>query len=74
MSSRYTVEAGRAIYRNGAPFISINRDDPPGGYTQPTDVDSVTHAICRALNKLARRTCKKCDRTCDVHHYSCPDR
>jgi hypothetical protein len=43
---RYTVEAGRQILKDGAPFIGINRQ----GDTHPSDADEVTHIIADCLN------------------------
>jgi len=43
----YTVEAGRQIYRNGEPFISIGRE----GNTIPADADDATHQIAAELNR-----------------------
>ena len=45
--SRYTVEPGRHIYRDGKPFIYIGRPDD-GAY--PTEADLVTHTIAACLN------------------------
>lgn len=47
MSKRFTVEAGRQIYRDGKPFISIGRE----GNTPPVVVDEMTHAIVALLNE-----------------------
>lgn len=43
---KYTLEPGRQIFRDGKPFISINRE----GRTQPADADDCAHAILRLLN------------------------
>lgn len=42
----FTVEPGRCILRNGAPYIAIHRE----GNTTPVDADEVTHAIAAFLN------------------------
>ena len=47
---RYTVVAGRQIYRDGAPFISIGRE----GATSPTEADAMVHTVARFLNKAKR--------------------
>lgn len=44
---RYTVEAGRQIYRDGEPFISIGRE----GHTDPSNADDVTYFVMAWLNK-----------------------
>ncbi len=44
---RFTVEGGRQIYFDGAPFVGISRE----GNTQPYDADRVTHLIAALLNK-----------------------
>lgn len=46
MTKRFTVEAGRQIYRDGKPFISIGRE----GDTPPVVADEMTHAIATLLN------------------------
>lgn len=43
----YTVEPGRNIYRDGKPFVCIDKQ----GDTKPTEADSLTHIICFLLNK-----------------------
>ena len=45
--SRYTVEPGRHIHRDGKPFIYIGR---PNGDVSPTEIDAITHTICSCLN------------------------
>lgn len=49
--SRFTVEAGRQIYRDGKPFISINRE----GNTQPTEADTVTNRVATFLNGVKKK-------------------
>jgi len=66
MTKRFTVEAGRQIYRDGKPFISIHRegDGPqrgPGGTgnepgATPTEADELTHIIAALLNRLGNRS------------------
>ena len=57
---RYTVEAGRQIYRDGKPFVSIHREGL-GGPTEedrgpsPTEADELTHVIAALLNRLGSR-------------------
>jgi len=46
MSHVYTCEAGRQIYRDGKPFISIRRE----GDTHPTNADAIVHVIVHVLN------------------------
>jgi hypothetical protein len=65
-SERFTVEAGRQIYRDGQPFISIRRegdgpqrgpagtDNEPGA--TPTEADELTHIIAVLLNRLGNRS------------------
>ena len=43
----YTVEAGRQIFKDGEPFISINKE----GSTSPTETDDITRQIAKALNR-----------------------
>lgn len=43
----YTVEPGRNIYRNGKPFIAIQRC----GDTTPVDSDEACHWICGLMNE-----------------------
>lgn len=45
--ARYTVEAGRQIYRDGMPFLSIARE----GTTAPHEADAFTHAVAWLLNR-----------------------
>lgn len=45
-SKRFTVEAGRQIYVDGYPFISIHRE----GQTAPADADVATRIIATMLN------------------------
>lgn len=42
---KYTVEPGRQIYRNGRPFISINRE----GETEPAEADKMARQLCAML-------------------------
>ena len=42
----YTVEPGRNIYRNGEPFIKIDKT----GQTFPFEADMITRQICGLLN------------------------
>lgn len=44
---RYEVHAGRQIYRDGRPWLYINR---PNDGASPTEADHMTHVICRLLN------------------------
>ena len=44
---KYTVEAGRQIYCDGRPFVSIGRE----GDTQPTTADALTHFVALLLNE-----------------------
>ena len=48
-ASHFTVQAGRQIYRDDQPFISIGRE----GHTHPVDADEITHVIADCLNQLA---------------------
>lgn len=41
----FTVSAGRQIYRNGKPFIGIDRNA-----ADPVVADELTHALCFLLN------------------------
>jgi hypothetical protein len=47
--ARFTRD-GRSIYRDGEPYISIQRD----GRTAPVDADEVAVAIVKFLNKTRR--------------------
>jgi hypothetical protein len=63
MKRRFTVEAGRQIYREGVPFISIHRE----GETSPCEADEIMRIIAALLNipvrvkktALARNTSAK---------------
>ena len=44
---RYTVEAGRQIYCDGEPFVSIGRE----GHTHPSNADEAVKVIAALLNK-----------------------
>lgn len=44
--ARFTVEAGRAIFRDGRPYISIGRS----AETVPTQADFITHVIAAVLS------------------------
>ena len=46
-TDNYAVHPGRHIYRNEQPFIFIQK----AGDTRPTDADSITHVIAKALNR-----------------------
>lgn len=46
MKRRFTVEAGRQIYREGVPFISICRE----GITSACEADEITRIIAALLN------------------------
>ena len=51
--NRYTVEPGRAIFKDGKPFICIERDCDPRSreyVVSPIEADMVTHRICNLLN------------------------
>ena len=48
----FTVHAGRAIYYDGKPCVSIERE----GDTLPCAADELTHIIAALLNRLGRRT------------------
>jgi hypothetical protein len=50
LNFRYTVEPGRNIYRNGIPFIYIQK----AGETSPTEADMITHVIAELLNANGR--------------------
>jgi len=60
-AKRFTVEAGRQIYCDGRPFISIHREGL-GGPTaddvgpSPTEADELTHIIAALLNRLGSRS------------------
>lgn len=45
----YTVEPGRNIYRDGAPFVAVTRE----GDTRPVVADYLTHRIANFLNGKA---------------------
>ena len=47
---RFTVEAGRQIYLDGAPFIGVTRE----GDTYPSIADELTREIARLLNASTR--------------------
>ena len=44
---KYTVVAGRQIYKDNQPFIGIQKS----GDTEPTTVDRMVHVIVGLLNK-----------------------
>lgn len=44
--SRFTVKAGRQIYRDELPFISIGREDE----MSPTEADALVYKIATFLN------------------------
>ena len=46
-SGTYTVEPGRTIYRDGHPFVGVDRE----GDTTPVVADDVTHTLAYALNQ-----------------------
>ena len=46
--STFKYEGGRAISRNGKPFIYINRST---GGADPTEADAVAHLIAELLDK-----------------------
>jgi hypothetical protein len=46
-AKKYEVKAGRQIYHQGKPFISINKE----GDTRPVEADTITHTIAMLLNK-----------------------
>lgn len=46
-SKKYTLEPGRAIYRNDMPFIVIGGD---GNY-RPYEVDRLAHRVVELLNE-----------------------
>ncbi len=47
-AARYTVEPGRAIFRDGVDFITIERD---GDVLTPTQADAITRRIAELLNQ-----------------------
>lgn len=51
---KYTLEAGRAIRRNGRPFVSIHRSaDPAGGFgAAPVEADTFARFIVAAIDAL----------------------
>jgi hypothetical protein len=53
LTPRYTVQAGRAIYRDGKFFFTINIAPytRPNGVT-PCEGDELTHILCALLNHL----------------------
>ena len=48
---KYTVVAGRQIYKDNKPFIGIQK----AGETNPTDADEITHVIADLLNKYGQK-------------------
>lgn len=44
---RFTVEAGRQVYFDGQPFISIGRE----GATDPSTADRMTHFVAKCMNR-----------------------
>jgi hypothetical protein len=42
----FTLEAGRQIYRDGEPFISIGRE----GKTAPIEADAMARVLVRMMN------------------------
>lgn len=51
-TKHFTVSAGRQIYCDGRPFISVGRE----GETRPTTADALTHKFARDLNR-SKITC-----------------
>jgi hypothetical protein len=47
MKKRYTVAAGRQIYLDGKPFVSVGRE----GDANPSDADEITHILASCLNR-----------------------
>lgn len=47
MTVRWTVEAGRQVYFDGRPFLSINK----AGDAQPVEADAAVHFVVECLNE-----------------------
>lgn len=48
----YTLEAGRAIRRNGRPFVSLTRSPWPEHGVSPCDADTFARFIPAAIDAL----------------------
>ena len=46
-NKRWTVAAGRQVYFDGQPFLSVGRE----GNTEPVEADAVTHFLAECLNR-----------------------
>lgn len=44
---KFTVEAGRQVYRDGKPYLSVGRE----GDTLPTSADEATHLLAACLQR-----------------------
>lgn len=54
---KYTVAPGRAILRDGKPFVHLTRDlDANGGAAfAPTVADNFAHTVVRAMNARCKK-------------------
>jgi len=55
MPKKFTVQAGRQIYLDDRPFISIGRE----GATHPADADTMCRSLCEMLNRSRDPEVKK---------------